>query len=155
MKRLTISLLVAWFVMWILPGCHKDTSNPGTTTFIPPRNNKEIINSNLEWRYDANKEVLSAKVMDLEDVGNLYSAGRIVAVYLFLAGSFIELSHGNPGNSNKFYYESERRSLMLHMKFHMNVRNSFDLASAIGAAIANAREVASLNLPEKAKVIFQ
>jgi len=119
----------------------------------PPQAVNEIV-AELKWWYDESKKKLAAKLTDLEDAGNPFSADSIKAVYRFSNGSYVEIPEGNPGNSGGIYYEIEMKTLMLYLPFQPSpavAGNSAAIAIQIAIAIAEG----GLHLPQYAKVVFR
>jgi len=160
MKENFLYLLFIWTTLLAMSACHKETSNltiPAIHAYVP----KEIVNSNLEWKYDEINEILSAKVADLKDPGSPYSADSIRSVYLYSNGFYNELTSGNVINPTEVYFGIEIKSLILYKKIRLNLQPGDDAytaavrATVIIAAINAAFSVPTLSLSKEAKVVFR
>ena len=90
MKKSSLSLLFVQLLACLLYSCDKHTSDLDTLLNVPVLYN-EIIDSNLQWRYDPVKELLSAKLACFTDESGPYSSHWIKAVYQFSNGTFEEI----------------------------------------------------------------
>ena len=151
MKKVTLVFSLMLTLLVFLCSCGKDTNEIPVTPGAPI---KEIINANLVWEYNIAKEILSAKLTNLQDPPGPNTADKIKAVYQFMSNNYQELPRGNSGNPDKVYYEIEDKSIVLHKYHHIDPHVNATVAAAIIVGLAN-NPYTSSPVPKKAKVVFR
>jgi hypothetical protein len=153
MKKIILIYFFVQSFCWSLSSCHKETNDlivPVDTT----QSFDEIVNDHLPWSYYNDQQYFCARVTYLQEPPGPNSADSIKAVYQIANGTFVQLSRGNPGNSDSVYYDVVAQSLYLYKKYSAN-----SVQAAIELAILNitgfAGEISRFNVPGAAKVVFR
>jgi hypothetical protein len=146
MKRTLTALFFIQTWWWLLSSCHKESTGP---VIMPVQQHppvKEIVNNYLQWSINYETKIVSATLTWVDAPPSPNSADSILAVYI-LGDPDVAIRRGDPRNYVDFYYQIERRAIVLHKNyFKIDVATSIEI---LGLGLQGGK------LPKRAKVVFR